>query len=397
MLEPTIQFENLPEEDDESDISNLTPDDIRTLTVGASDWTTETLLSQLRRGNVRLDPKFQRRDVWNYQRKSAFIESLILNFPIPQIVLAESDLNKNRYIVIDGKQRLLTLRQFTAQPEEPFSSFKLEKLQVMKHLNGLAYHDLEENAALNDELTFFQNSTIRTVVLKNWKKEALLHLVFLRINTGSVPLSPQELRQVLVPGEFVDFVEEYSGMSSTIHQMLGTDGPDRRMRDAELLVRFFALTTRLDHYTGNMKAALDETCREYNTAWASSEARIRETAQSCEYAIVQSGQVFGERAFRRWSGRKWETGFNRAVFDALTYYFWVPEIAERSIEQKGDVVAAFKRLCDRNRSFRESIFVTTKSLTNTHARIALWGKALSTATGLEFSIPRLVAGRIVAG
>jgi len=58
--------------------------------VTATDWTIETLISQLKKRNIKLDPSFQRRDAWTAKRKSEFIESLFLGLPVPQVVLAES-------------------------------------------------------------------------------------------------------------------------------------------------------------------------------------------------------------------------------------------------------------------------------------------------------------------
>ena len=75
--------------------------------VTATDWTVETLISQLNKRNIKLDPSFQRRDAWTIRRKSEFIESLFLGLPVPQVVLAESKEKKGSYIVLDGKQRLL--------------------------------------------------------------------------------------------------------------------------------------------------------------------------------------------------------------------------------------------------------------------------------------------------
>src|SRR5689334_22460988 len=79
-------------------------------TLWSTDWTTETVVSQLRRGNINLNPRYQRRNAWDNSRKSLFIESLVLGLPIPQIILAEEKGKKGSFIVIDGKQRLLALR-----------------------------------------------------------------------------------------------------------------------------------------------------------------------------------------------------------------------------------------------------------------------------------------------
>ena len=80
----------------------------------ASDWTVETVVSQLERGNIELNPQFQRRDAWSARAKSRFIESIILGLPIPQIVLAERRNQRGRYIVLDGKQRLLSCLLYTS-------------------------------------------------------------------------------------------------------------------------------------------------------------------------------------------------------------------------------------------------------------------------------------------
>lgn len=80
--------------------------------IWGTDWTTGTIVNQLNKGNIDLDPKFQRREAWSPSRKSRFIESLILGLPIPEIILAERKDKKGTYIVIDGKQRLISIRQF---------------------------------------------------------------------------------------------------------------------------------------------------------------------------------------------------------------------------------------------------------------------------------------------
>ncbi len=59
------------------------------LSLTASDWTVETLVGQIEKGNIELSPEFQRREVWGLEKKSSFIESLVLGIPVPQIVLAQ--------------------------------------------------------------------------------------------------------------------------------------------------------------------------------------------------------------------------------------------------------------------------------------------------------------------
>jgi uncharacterized protein with ParB-like and HNH nuclease domain len=86
------------------------------------------------RGLVKIDPEFQRNFVWKPREMSQFIESILLNFPIPPLYLNQNV--KGELIVVDGRQRLTTLRKFLK------NEFKLEGLNVLKHLNGRNFEDL---------------------------------------------------------------------------------------------------------------------------------------------------------------------------------------------------------------------------------------------------------------
>ena len=89
-----------------------TPPDLSSLTVYSRDWTVETIYSQIQQGNIDLDPTFQRRHAWQEDKKTRLIESLITGMPVPEIVLAEDVEEERSFLVIDGKQRLLTIAGF---------------------------------------------------------------------------------------------------------------------------------------------------------------------------------------------------------------------------------------------------------------------------------------------
>lgn len=374
----------------EEDASGVSADGVGKSVVTGSDWTTETILSQLRRGNINLNPRFQRREVWSVAKKSAFIESILLNLPIPQIVLAERRDEPNTFIVLDGKQRLLALRQFASVPDlypmdDQFEPLRLQGLTVRTTLNRRTYEDFVRTPELARDRNAFENHTIRTVVIRNWPDEDFLFRVFLRLNTGSVQLSPQELRQALKPGPFVDFVDEFALGSRAIRDALGNRGPDFRMRDTELLVRYFAFARFLENYRGNLKEFLDNTCDRLNARWADEEASIVQEAERCDRAIEATVHAFGEEnAFTRPRGGR---RFNRAVFDVMTYYFKHQELAEAAREFGETVREAFGTLCSSDNRFDQSISTTTKSIGNTAYRLVAWGLALSEATGTEIRIP----------
>jgi hypothetical protein len=385
--------ESDPTQENEEDLEPASLADVANAVVTATDWTTETLLRQLARGNIDLNPRFQRRDAWTRPRKSLFIESIILGLPIPQVVLAERTDQKGTFLVIDGKQRLLTLLQFAADEDSEFDALSLSGLEMREDLNGLTYADLQDDDHDRD-LTAFDNQTIRTVIVRNWKDENLLFRIFLRLNTNSVPLSPQELRQALHPGPFVDFLDDASSRSAAIQRVLGIEHPDFRMRDVELLLRYFAFSYFLPDYRGNLKQFLDDACDHLNGTWEDESADLEQSAEECDRAIETTFEVFEENAFRRWSGERYERRFNRAVFDAMVFFFDDEEVAARAIERAEQVRNAFERLCDRDEEFDLSLQTTTKTIAAVTHRLSAWGRALSRVVEVKLKTPVLRDNRI---
>ena len=176
------EFINSQDDDEENEEDLIQkPEIYDQAVIWGTDWTTETVISQLKRKNIDLFPKFQRRDAWSKASKSKFIESLILGLPVPQIILAEKKDKRGSYIVIDGKQRLLTLRQFFSdQPDDEFTPLKLSSLKVLTKLNGKSIKHLEKDPIYNQYYTQLINQTIRTVVIKNWPDESFYHYYFLK-------------------------------------------------------------------------------------------------------------------------------------------------------------------------------------------------------------------------
>jgi hypothetical protein len=387
---------------EENEARDVSSDDVTRAVVTDTDWTTETILSQLRRGNILLNPRFQRRDAWDKPRKSKFIESLILGLPIPQIVLAEDKKRRGKFIVLDGKQRLLALRQFAAGSsfavsgeEQDFQGLKLTGVEVREDLRLKTLAKMENDSDLVDDLNAFLNETVRTVVVRRWPNEEFLNLVFLRLNTGSVKLSPQELRQALHPGPFTNYLDDAATESVWLKKALRADKPDFRMRDVEILLRYFAFRYRLGNYTGNLKAFLDGTVNDLNDQWEEKEEEIRRVSEQCEFAIATTFSIFGENSFYRWSDGDYEGRFNRAVFDVMTYYFTDPSVAAVAGERRDRVKDAFQELCEEDVRFVEAIQTTTKTPLATQRRLAIWGQTLQRVVELPLPIPRLEDNRLL--
>jgi hypothetical protein len=383
-IEPK-EFE-FDDESDEQDVAEqLAPGSVAAV-VSGTDWTTETVVTQLERGNIQMNPRFQRRDAWRRDRKSRFIESLIVGLPIPQIVLAESKSDRGKFIVLDGKQRLLAILQFWGLGgDSENNSYALTGLTLRADLKQRTFVDLSGDANYEADYNALCNQPIRTVVIRNWRDTNFLHTVFLRLNTGSVNLSPQELRQALLPGPFSDYIDEVAGRSPGLRKLLGVAGPDPRMRDIEILARFHAFRFFADKYPGRMKQFLDYAFDKFNAGWPSYESKLATAQADFEKGVEELLNVFGEDIARKPTSRQ----FNRAIFDALIFFHSKPSV-RRALRSKSDLLkTAYKGLFSPASGFLKAVESDTAGAPNTSARLRIWAETLSEIAGQTFSAPEI--------
>lgn len=373
--------------EDESDLSGIQSKTIRDMVVVPTDWTVGTIIEQLRQENIDLSPRYQRRDAWTEAKKSRFIESLFLRLPVPQLVLAETSVGS--YAIIDGKQRLLSLAQFALNGfvSEPL---RLSGITLRPILNGKSFSEIRDDRNLREDFNAFYNTTIRTIVVRNWRDERLLYLLFLRLNQNSVSLSPQELRGALHPGKFVNFAELWSGNSRGM-SLLFPKLPDFRMRDVEITIRFFGFQYFANEYSGNMKVFLDDTTSELNRRWNAKYREIEGRAASFDEALIAADEIFSGQAFRKFvpETERFERRINRAILDIVAYYFSIEEVRIASLKNKETVKNAFIQLCRTDMEFVSSVEKTTKSLGATFYRFDRWRSALASALGLNVKMPPL--------
>ena len=212
-------FDDYVGEDDELQVDEYD------ITVAPNDFNVMTLSSFIESGAVRI-PGFQRHFVWDIRRASKLIESLIIGLPVPQIFLYEQA--RNKFLVIDGQQRLMSiyyfikkrfprrekradLRQVFAEhgkipesvlhDEEYFQSFNLRLPEAVPG-NGNKFHGLNY-ATMDEYKTQFDLRPIRNIIVKQnspSESDSSIYEIFNRLNTGGVNLRQQE-----IPGEHVPF------------------------------------------------------------------------------------------------------------------------------------------------------------------------------------------------
>lgn len=375
------QFEEVEGQAEGIEDADVDQEKFNNTTIIQTDWTVSTIIDQVRRGIIDVNPDFQRRDAWDRNRKTNYIESLILGIPVPPIVLAELPGRKGRFVVIDGKQRLLSMMQFFAGKNDPsgFKPFKLREPPIVKSIKGMGCDALSSTPYM----VALENQSVRTNVIRGVKDEDVLYQIFLRLNTGSVKLAAQELRQALHPGDFLKYIDEYCAKSEALSFIFSGRVPDFRMRDAELLLRYLAFRTRLAGYQGNLKQFLDETVEHWTRRWADGgQNAVAEEADRFEHAVAAVRTIFGNKgAFRFWLGDAYETRFNRALFDVMLFYFADASTRGRALANAVAVEGKFKELCVSDHLFGEHVRLTTKSPEATRYRMNAWRVALLEAIG----------------
>jgi hypothetical protein len=397
---PEDALVNFSDDQDDDLDTEQSPERFREAVLYGTDWTVRTLLQQIEQGNIDLSPNFQRRDAWSRRNKSRFIESVALQLPIPQIVLAERKEQRGTYVVLDGKQRLLTLAQFAGglsndhplwEESTKTSPLRLAGLKVLNELNGKTYNDVIESVALSQIRTQFDNHTIRSALIRNWPDDDYLYEVFIRLNTGSARLSPQELRQAMKPGPFTEFLGDRSGSSEILQAILGLSGPDFRMRDVDLLLRLIAFLTRLPGYKGNLKPFLDDTHDYFNSRWESEEKSVRALVDGIEDGLAFLAESFGNARLvgRRWVDGNFDGPVNRAVLDVQLASALDPNVRKAVEDKRLNLSETFVQMSRRSQEFNEAVSGTTKSIVAIRTRYGAWQKALEAVLGSQVSMPPL--------
>lgn len=365
--------------------ADVKPTNLSAVSVASRDWTVETIVSQINKGNIDLNPKFQRRNAWKDDKRSRLIESLILGIPVPEIVLAEDRNKKNSFIVIDGKQRLLTIAGFIYPDSfQYWQKPRLTKLHVRKDLNSKVYRQFEDSKFdLGDELRAFQNADIRCTVISNYNNDDVLYDIFYRLNTGSVPLSTQELRQVLNKGPFADWLMEITNELQPIHPILNLDEPDPRLKDIEVIFRFLAISLFGADYTGNLKKFLDDSMKKITDNWDQYHQKVVDSYGRFNKSLEALTKVLeAKKIGRKFTDNRWDSIFNKALFEVEAYYFMHVD-AKEVANKKAQFVQAFKEFSSKNTEFRKSIEVGTNALESYRNRFSLFQKFMNTALDMK--------------
>ena len=262
------------------------------ITSYGADYTVDGLVKRMKEGSIKI-PSFQRAFVWNIKQASRFIESLLLGLPVPGIFLSK-DQDSQKLIVIDGQQRLKTLHYFyngifgEGESSKEAIPFTLENVQ--QDFKDKTYTSLsEENKRKLDD------SIIHATIVKQdvpTEDDSSIYFIFERLNTGGLDLQPQEIRACIYHGEFNDLLRRLNS-NKDWRYLYGTK--NIRMRDEEIILRFFAFYFEWEKYSKPVKGFLNKFMRRNRNLRKHSEAELEKLFSETVAAIRKS---IGKTAFK---------------------------------------------------------------------------------------------------
>ena len=304
----------------ETEIIEEVPEDVdlsegkRVIRTKSSDPTIEVLHAKYQRGKLNIQPSYQRQYVWDAKKASLLIESVLLDIPIPIIYLAQNEDGVEN--VIDGQQRLTSLFSFLDGKFPDGKLFKLTGLNVFKELKGKTYKDLDD--AKQEKI---RDYALRVISFTNESDPDLQYEIFQRLNTGSVALNDQELRNCIYRGKFNDLLKELAD-NEDFRFITGIQKPHSRMKDVEMVLRFIAFRENsYMNYQNPIKKFLNDTMRKFRNLDDVDAKKIRDYFKK---ACLNTRSLLGDKAFRRFSAGdaghqdgQWEKPLNISLYDIV--------------------------------------------------------------------------------
>lgn len=283
----------------------------------------DTVLRRIRNGTIVLNPDFQRNYVWDTERKSLLIESMMLRIPLPMFYVSED--KDGIWEVVDGLQRLTTIRDFILGSDGDGKGFALRGLEFWGDIfNGKDFFAIENKAKMPRIINNIMEAELSFTIINPDTPEKVKRNIFKRINTGGMRLSSQEIRHALYQGVATELLKEI--VSSHVYKkFMGKTVKDGRMAGRELVLRFLSFYLRgWQNYRGDMDTFLSDTMRFINDDLRLEDVKkvpFVKIVSDFDKALERAHEIFGEHAFRRSKGKDRKTPINKSLFDVWMYCF----------------------------------------------------------------------------
>lgn len=300
-------IENSEIEAEENSIEDVHgPFDPNAIDVDISVVNLGSLLEQLEYKEIDLRPEFQRAsDVWSQVKKSRLIESVLLGLPLPSFYFSE-DSETNKLLVVDGLQRLCAFSDFCITKK-----LKLKGMQFLTALEGVTYDELDRTQIRRIRSLKVTLNTLR----KNTPQRVKL-VIFQRVNTAGVPLTPQEMRNALYQKKATDLLKKMAKLDS-FSKATGGKIPSKRMTDCDFANRFVAFYLYRKEYDGNLDEFMGDALEKINKM---SQQEINFIHDIFDKSMKVCYELLGNTAFKRPDPQEPNSFLktNKAIFEVLS-------------------------------------------------------------------------------
>lgn len=283
------------------------------------------LIEMLENDEIDLMPEFQRSmDLWNETQKSQLIESLLLGLPLPSFYFSE-DVKSSKWLVVDGLQRLCTFKDFIVK-----KTLSLTGLEFLDYYEGKRYNDLSR-----EEKRKISGAKINFYVIEKQTPSNVKFLIFKRVNTGGLVLTPQEMRHALnqgVPARFIEKLSKVEAFKKATCNIIKT----RRMEDRDFANRFvaFYLLGYEDNYEGELDKFLNDGMEKLAKTTESERIEIKEAFKK---SMELSFAIFGNDAFRKRYDlqERRRRPISKAVYDTISVNLaWLSDNEQETLNNK---------------------------------------------------------------
>ncbi len=207
---------------------------------------------------LEIHPIYQRDVVWGNSDRTRFVDSLLKRLPIPSLCFSQ-DSKTNKMQVIDGLQRIDTIRQFFEDPDWMLSSLT----DIDQRLSGKTVKEIQESnpEVLSDIENFALPVTLLRCDYSKTDHVEYIFTIFRRLNTGGLKLTNQEIRNAIFSGPFNDLLKECNNTKEwgeLLKKATGQKNKDDRFRSIEIVLKFFAFYDRLSKFKPGLSGYLNE-------------------------------------------------------------------------------------------------------------------------------------------
>lgn len=239
-------------------------------------------------------PDYQREFVWKSRQQARFIESILLNLPIPYIFVADvgEGMREGRLEIVDGSQRVRTLVAFMQD------ELRLDGLKKLTAANGFTFSELSVPRQMR-----FKRKTLRMIELTESTDEEARREIFDRLNSGGTRIQPMEQRRGSLDGEFMSGIEQWAANELFIQLCPVSEARRKLQEPQELVLRYFAYCDKYEEFNKRVDEFLDEYLKNLNVAASINAAIIQEKKTQFEQMLVFVRTHF-EQGFKKESNHK---------------------------------------------------------------------------------------------